>query len=113
MSYMDVCHQETLRSDNSFVFVHRTAVDRNGLPDSGVVADFSSCFFTSEFQILRDAGYHGSGENPAISTDACTVHYRCVGADPGSIADNHIFLNGGEGLYGNIVTNFSFGVNIC
>jgi hypothetical protein len=71
------------------------------------------CFFASELEVLWYGGHGSSGIDLNIFSKSRAIPDHGIRTDPAAIIDDNIFLNCGEGLDGNIVTNFSLGVNVC
>jgi hypothetical protein len=108
---MAVCHDEAVVSDDGFPFGRRSAVDGNTFADGGMMADFGYCFFSCEFQVLRDTGDHGSGEYLAVIAYPRSVQDGDMGEYPAVIAYDYVFFDDGEGVYNHIFPYTGFRVN--
>jgi hypothetical protein len=93
MGDMAVRHDKAIVAHHSLPSVFGAAVDCNELPDGGIVSDFHTGFFTFKFEVLRSCRDYGSGENPAVFTDSCTIHDGYIAANPGAFADFYILVN--------------------
>ncbi len=54
VGHMDISHQQAVLSDNGLITGFCAAVHRNKFPDRGIIPDMNGCFFTVEFQVLRN-----------------------------------------------------------
>src|SRR5690606_997954 len=110
--HVNICHQETVLSDDRFELVVGAATYGDKLADDGVVSDIGFSFFTGKFQILRNGGDGGAGVYPNTLTHPCAIPDHCVGSDPTVVADYHVSLDRRKGFYDYVLSDLRFRMNI-
>ena len=89
-------HDEAVLADHSLTFGRRSAVDGGTFAQRGAVAYDGERLLTLEFEVLRNAGHHGAGEDGYIVADARTGENGYVAVYHGVVADFHIVVDSGE-----------------
>ena len=106
-------HDEAVTPDDRLPFGGRPPVDRDAFTQGRVVPDDDDCFFSFEFQVLRNAGDNSSGEYLAIVPDTCSVQDDGVRVNMAIVTNDDIFFDDGEWLDRDVFAQLGFRVYDC
>ena len=92
MSNMRIGHDEAIIAHHGTASGCGAPVDRDKLPDRGIVSNGSGSDFTLKFQILRDTRDDCPGEDTYIVADTGTIKNGDIWPNPGIVSDDDIFV---------------------
>src|SRR5690606_27935561 len=113
MGNMAIGHDQAVVANDRLHTVRGSLVDRGTLPYGGIVPDMDRGVLPLVLQVLGHGRNDRPGEYTAVLSDSGTLHDRDIGADPGTLPNGHIVVDGGKGLDHHILGDLGSRVYIC
>src|SRR5690554_2752134 len=109
---MAIGHNQAIVTYDRSHPIRSALMNGSTFPDRSVVSYNNGSFLPFVLQVLGRGGNNRSREDIAIFSYSGPVHYSDVGTYPGTFPDDHIIMNGGKGVYYNILGNLGTRVDI-
>src|SRR5690606_4636828 len=111
--YMAISHNEAIIANYGFHPIGCSPIDGYAFTYGYVIANFYRGIFIVIFKILWNGRNNSTGENIAIFTYTCTIHYGYITAYPCAFSYLYIAMYGSKGLYNYVFGYFCTWVHIC
>ena len=106
-------HHTDVVADDGFARGMSSAVDDDILANGIVVADSQSSGFTLVVEVLRLGTEDSPLKDPVVFSHDRSRQYTGVWIYHTVVTDDNIFVDIGKGMYGYVVSNHRFGIDVC
>ena len=106
-------HHADVIADDGFALGMGSAVDDDILANGIVVADSQSSGFTLVVEVLRLGTEDSPLKDPVVFSHDRSRQYTGVWIYHTVVTDDNIFVDIGKGMYGYVVSNHRFGIDVC